>query len=33
MLAKDYVIGLFKNHDIVILCERDHKEFTNMSCT
>lgn len=26
--AKDYVIGLFKNYDIVILCERDHKEFT-----
>ncbi len=24
----EYVIGLFKDHDIVILCERDHKEFT-----
>lgn len=26
--AKDYVIGLFRTRDIVILCERDHKEFT-----
>lgn len=26
--AKEYVISLFKTHDIVILCERDHKEFT-----
>lgn len=26
--AKDYVISLFKDYDLVILCERDHKEFT-----
>jgi len=26
--AKDYVISQFKNHDIVILCERNHMEFT-----
>jgi hypothetical protein len=26
--AKEYVISLFENYDIVILCERDHKEFT-----
>ena len=26
--AKDYVINLFKTNDIVILCEREHKEFT-----
>lgn len=26
--AKEYVIDLFKDYDIVVLCERDHKEFT-----
>jgi len=26
--AKDYVLSLFKNHDIVILCERDHRDIT-----
>lgn len=26
--AKEYIISLFKNNDVVILCERDHKEFT-----
>ena len=26
--AKDYVINLFKTNDIVVLSERDHKEFT-----
>lgn len=26
--AKDYVINQFKKYDIVILCERNHKEFT-----
>ena len=26
--AKDYVLSLFENHDIVILCERAHPEFT-----
>jgi len=26
--AKDYVLSLFKNNDIVILCERDHRELT-----
>jgi hypothetical protein len=26
--AKDYILELFKTHDVVILCERDHKEFT-----
>lgn len=26
--AKKYVIDLFKKHDIVILCEREHKEIT-----
>ncbi|MDR2936421.1 MAG: hypothetical protein LBU80_03660 [Rikenellaceae bacterium] len=26
--AKEYVLGLFENHDLVIVCERDHKEFT-----
>lgn len=28
MTAKDYVISLFTDHDIVILCERIHTEFT-----
>jgi hypothetical protein len=26
--AKEYVLGLFKTHDIVIICERLHPEFT-----
>lgn len=26
--AKDYVLNLFKKYDIVILCERDHREAT-----
>jgi hypothetical protein len=26
--AKDYVLGLFENHDLVILCERDHRDIT-----
>lgn len=26
--AKDYVLGLFDRYDIVILCERDHREIT-----
>lgn len=26
--AKEYVFGLFKTHDIVIICERMHPEFT-----
>ena len=26
--AKDYVLSLFKEHDIVVLCERDHRELT-----
>jgi hypothetical protein len=26
--AKDYVLGLFKTHDLVIICERLHGEFT-----
>lgn len=26
--AKDYVLGLFNDYDIVILCERDHREMT-----
>ena len=26
--AKDFVLDLFKEYDIVILCERNHKEFT-----
>lgn len=26
--AKDYVIGLFDKYDIVVLCERDHREWT-----
>ncbi|MCL1934031.1 MAG: hypothetical protein FWF53_09520 [Candidatus Azobacteroides sp.] len=26
--AKDYILSLFKNNDIVILCERDHREMT-----
>ena len=24
--AKDYILGLFAQYDIVILCERDHRE-------
>lgn len=26
--AKDYILDLFKTHDIVIICERDHREIT-----
>lgn len=26
--AKEYVLDLFKEYDIVVLCEREHKEFT-----
>jgi hypothetical protein len=26
--ARDYILGLFKDHDIVILCERDHRDLT-----
>jgi len=26
--AKDYVLGLFDKYDIVVLCERDHREWT-----
>ncbi|RXK83594.1 hypothetical protein [Filimonas effusa] len=26
--AKDYILGLFKKHDIVVLCERHHGELT-----
>ena len=26
--AKDYILTLFKTHDIVILCERNHNEST-----
>jgi hypothetical protein len=26
--AKDYILNLFRNYDIVILCERDHREIT-----
>ena len=26
--AKDYILQKFDDHDIVILCERDHSEFT-----
>ena len=26
--AKDYILGLFSQYDIVILCERDHREMT-----
>jgi hypothetical protein len=26
--AKDYILGLFNDHDIVIVCERDHWEIT-----
>lgn len=26
--AKDYILNLFKKYDIVILCERDHREIT-----
>lgn len=26
--AKDYVLGLFEKYDIVVLCERDHREWT-----
>jgi hypothetical protein len=28
MSAKDYILSLFKNHDLVILCERDHRDIT-----
>ena len=26
--AKEYVLNLFNEYDMVILCERNHKEFT-----
>ena len=26
--SKDYIFNLFENYDIVILCERDHREIT-----
>src|SRR6516225_2405867 len=26
--AKDYILGLFNTHDIVIICERTHTEMT-----
>ena len=26
--AKDYVLGLFKKYDVVVLCERHHGEMT-----
>lgn len=26
--AKEYILSLFKKYDIVILCERDHRELT-----
>jgi hypothetical protein len=26
--AKDYILDLFKTHDLVILCERDHRDIT-----
>ena len=26
--AKDYVLGLFDKYDVVVLCERDHREWT-----
>ena len=26
--ARDYVLGLFQDHDIVMLCERDHRDIT-----
>ena len=26
--AKDYILSLFKNHDIVFICERDHRDIT-----
>ena len=26
--AKEYILDLFKTHDIVIICERDHREIT-----
>lgn len=26
--AKDYIISLFEDHDLVILCERDHRDVT-----
>ncbi|MBI3871671.1 MAG: hypothetical protein HY304_01165, partial [candidate division Zixibacteria bacterium] len=26
--AKEYVLGMFKDHDLVILCERDHRDTT-----
>lgn len=26
--AKEYIVSKFKDHDLVVLCERDHREFT-----
>ena len=26
--AKEYILNLFKNHDFVIICERDHRDIT-----
>jgi hypothetical protein len=26
--AKDYLLSLFEKHDIVVLCERDHRDIT-----
>ena len=26
--AKDYVLGLFDKYDVLVLCERDHREWT-----
>jgi hypothetical protein len=26
--AKEYILNLFKTHDIVVICERDHREIT-----
>ena len=26
--AKDYILSLFKNHDIVFICERDNRDIT-----
>lgn len=26
--AKDYILGLFDDYDIVILCERNHRDMT-----
>ncbi len=28
LTAKEYVLSLFKTHDIVIICERDHRDIT-----